>query len=169
MFVGFIAVIVIILVIVVLMSTGALSGADSSKYVTEAKKTHALFSLLQGESKFYYSGNNESYLDIGMDYFMEHDFAGKQMKASGSMASADWEGWPTNVDGAFPDPYTGPYIEVGGTAGDNMRIIGTSINDGKAAVFFLLKNTNATEAQLPDKFMKTLERTLSADSNYICG
>lgn len=166
MFVGFIAVIVILLVIVTLMASGALSGSDNSLYTAEAKKVHALFSQLLGESKFYYSGNDESYLGIGMDYFMEHNFAGKSMITNSNMAAADWEGWPTGVDGGFADPYTGPYIKIGGTAGDEMRVVVSSINDGRAAVFFLLKKVGNT---IPEEFTITLERALSADSNYIGG
>lgn len=166
MFVGFIAVVIILLVIVLLMASGALSSSDNSLYTTEAKKVHALFSQLQGESKFYYSGNNETYLGIGMDYFMNHDFAGQNMIASGNMASADWEGWPTGVDGGFADPYTGPYIQVGGTAGDDMRIVASSINNGKAAVFFLLKKVGTT---VPEQYTITLEKALAVDSNYIGG
>lgn len=166
MFVGFIAVVVILLVIVTLMASGALSSSDNSLYTAEAKKTHALFSQLQAESKFYYSANNESYLGIGMDYFMQHNFAGQQMIPSGNMVASEWEGWPTGVDGGFPDPYTGPYIAIGGTAGDDMRIVASSINNGKAAVFFLLKKVGTT---VPQEYTITLEKALAADSNYIGG
>lgn len=168
MFVGFIAVVVILLVIVGFMSSGALNGgADTAAYTTEVKKIHALFSQIQGESKFYYSGNNESYSNISMQYFLDHKFAGSQMIPSGSMASADWDGWPAAADaGSFADPYLGPYIKVGGPAGDQMRIVVVPINNGKSAAFHILKKKVNT---IPSQYVILLERTLASDPNYIGG
>lgn len=166
MFVGFIVVIIIILVIVVLMSAGSSSG-NTNTYTVEAKKIHSLINNMQNESKFYYASNNESYLNIGMDYFKKYDFAKGQMVDTSNMNSADWDGWPTNdVDGGMPATYTGPYIKLDGTAGDDMRIITKSIENGKYAVFFILKNKNAV---IPDEYLKALEKSLAVDSNYIGG
>lgn len=168
MFVGFIAVVVILLVIVGLMSSGALnSGADTAAYTTEVKKTHALFSQIQDESKFYYAANNESYKDISMEYFKSHKFGGAQMVASGNMSSADWSGWPAAADpGSFADPYLGPYIKVGGPAGDQMRIVVVPINNGQSAAFHVLRKTVNT---IPSEFVILLEKTLASDPNYIGG
>lgn len=166
MFVGFIAVVVILLVIVALMSSGALSGSDKAQYMTEAKKVHALFSQLQGESKFYYSQANESYTGISMDYFLMHDFAKGLMVPNSNMVSADWEGWPAAADGGFPDPYTGPYIKLGGPAGDDLRVVVTSINNGQSAAFHILKKKGTT---VDSSYLMILEKTLAADQNYIGG
>lgn len=166
MFVGFIAVVVILLVIVGLMTSGVLSGSDNSKYMTEAKKVHSMFSHLQGEANFYYAANSESYLGIDMNYYLKHKFAGSQMIPTSNMAQADWEGWPTNVDGGFPATYTGPYISVGGTAGDEIRLIVTSTNNGKSAAFHVLKKKVNV---IPESYLKVLEKTLAGDPNYIGG
>lgn len=166
MFVGFIAVIIIILVIVVLMSTGASSGGTST-YMVEAKKTHTLLSHMQNESKFYYAANNESYLNISIDYFAKYDFAKGQLVTNATMNASDWDGWPTNdVDGGMPATYTGSYIRLDGTPGDDMRIITKSVENGKYAIFFILKKKVNS---IPAEYLRTLEQALAADSNYIGG
>lgn len=170
MFVGFIAVIVILLVIVGLMSSGVLGGSQNSSYITEAKKAHSLLSSMRGESKFYYA-KGETFEGIGMDYYQANKFGGSQMKTDagiGGMNSADWDGWPTTSDngGVFPDPYNGYYMTLGGTAGDDYRIIVTAVNEGRNASFFILKRKGTTT---PEVFGKILEKTLSSDPSYIGG
>jgi hypothetical protein len=166
MFVGFIAVIIIVLVITILMSLGSSSG-ETNTYTVEAKKVHALMSNLQNESKFYYSGHGETYLGISMDYFKQYDFAKGQLVETSNMTDAEWEGWPTNdVDGGMPGTYTGPYIRLDGVAGDDMRIIANSVDNGKYAVFFILKRAGA---DIPEGYLKALERALALDPNYIGG
>jgi hypothetical protein len=176
MFVGFIAVVVILLVIVGLMATGSLGNSQNSSYITEAKKVHTLFSNLHAESKFYYIEGGESFSGINMDYFVRTDFAKSNMIINNpGMNEADWEGWPTvdvgsdqdaNGDGVLDSPYTGPYLKLGGTAGEDFRIIVTSINDGTHAGFFLLKKVGTT---VPPEYIKILEKTLAADPSYIGG
>lgn len=168
MIIGIIALIVIILVIVALIVNGGTSGTDKSVFIAEAKKVHTLLSQLSNESKFYYTANRGSYKDIGMDYFLKHDFAGQNMKVSGNMVKSEWDGWPEGVDGSFPNVYTGPYIQLGGTAGSDMRILASSINDGRAAVFFIVKK-NTSDVDIPIEFKIALERALSSDSSYIGG
>jgi hypothetical protein len=166
MFIGFIAVVIILLVIVALMATGVFSGADTAEYMTQAKKVHALMSQVEGESKFYYAQNDQSYSGISMDYFLAHDVAKGQMVPSGNMASADWDGWPAAADVPLADPYTGPYIPLGGPAGDQMRIIAVSINNGQSVAFHILKLKANTVDPI---YLKILEKALASDPNYIGG
>lgn len=160
MFIGFIAVVIILLVIVVLMSTGTLSGTQNSQYITESKKVVALLSHLKNESKFYYS-KNETFEGIDMSYFDQHNFASDLMKYD-TLTDTEWSGWPIQV----ASPYTGPSIAIGGTAGDNIRIIVASDNNGQNAGFYMIKRIS--NPVNPD-FNKVLEKTLSEDTTYIGG
>jgi len=176
MFVGFIAVVVILLIIVGLMSTGSLSGSQNSNYIAEAKKVQALLSNVASEGSFYYTQGDESFSGIDMNYYANSNFAPTLLVTDNpGMNEADWEGWPTidknerldaDGDGILDSPYTEPYIKLGGTAGDQMRIIVTPINDGKQAGIFLLKKKNNT---LPADYVRILEQTLANDPAYIGG
>lgn len=165
MFIGFIAVIIILLVVVALMSTGSNSSAqDAANYMTEAKKIQATASHIRDESQFYYTKNN-TFDGISMDYFKTVDFAKGQLVATSNMASADWEGWPSTEVG-FPDPYTGPYIKAGGTGGDDIRMVITSINQGKAVGLYILRRK---AADLPGGYTRAIEQSMATDSAYIGG
>ena len=167
MFVGFIAVVVILLIIVGLMSTGALSSGSNADYLTEAKKVQALLSNVEGEAKFYSIEGDYSFKNLDMDYFTRVRFAPSNMvTANPGMSSADWEGWPTSADGGFPDPYTGPYLKIGGYAGDQIRLVVAPINNGQHAGVFILKQKVNT---LDPDYVKILETTLAADPEYIGG
>lgn len=176
MFVGFIAVIIILLVVVALMAIGSGDSSDSSKYNVEAKKVHALLSVMRDESKFYSLSQQGSYKGITMNYFADNEFA-KGAIMYDSINKDDWEGYPeftvggsldpiNESDTAFPDVYNYPSIKLGGTAGDNMRIIVGSVDNGRNATFFIVKRKNT---EIPELYIKTLEKSLSADSNYIGG
>lgn len=177
MFVGFIAVVVILLVIVGLMATGTLGGSQNSSYITEAKKTHTMVSNMNGESKFYYVQAGETFLGLNMDYFVRANFAPQNLVTTNpGMNSADWSGWPTsldadskydvNNDGVLDSPYTGPYLKVGGVAGDDLRIIAHSISDGNYVGFHLLKKNGSS---LSDDYIKILEKQLASDPEYVGG
>ncbi len=165
MLVGFIAVIVILLVIIGLFSSNLLSSnSKGAQYVTEAQKVNIMLSNMNGQAKFYYGGHG-SYKDISVQYFKDIGF--KEAKIvnqdpSGSMDSDHWENWPTGVT----SPYTGPYIELGGSAGGQLRILVVPQNDDQNAGFFILKEKANT---LDPTFLKILERTLAGDSAYIGG
>lgn len=163
MFIGFIAVVIILLVIVALMASGVFSGTKNSQYLTEAKKVHALLGHLKNESKFYYS-KNETFSGISMNYFNNYDFAADLMVYE-ELDSTKWDGWPV-TDDAFPAIYTGPSIKIGGSAGDDMRILVAPINSGKNAGFFLIKKKDSSVSPV---FTKIIERTLAGDPAYIGG
>lgn len=164
MFVGFIAVIVILLVVVATMSLGSKGPEDAAKYMTEAKNVQSLASHIRNETQFYYVKNN-TFTGIGVDYFATNKFAQNKIVATSNMASADWEGWPAAEVG-LADPYTGPYIAVGGTAGDNVRFIVTSLNGGNSVGLYMLKNKAAT---IPPAYLKALEQAMAQDQAYIGG
>ena len=176
MFVGFIAVVVILLIIVGLMSTGSLSGSKNSNYIAEAKKVQAMLSNINNEGSFFYSKKNETFSGIDMDYFVDSKFAPNYMVTDNpGMNEDDWDGWPTidqgealdaNDDGVLDSPYTGAYIKLNGTPGDQMRIIVTPINNGKQAGVFILKKKVNT---IPEEYVKILESTLANDPSYIGG
>lgn len=176
MFAGFIAVIIILLIIVALMITGSTDSSDSSKYNVEAKKVQTLLSAMRDESKFYSLSQHGSYKGITMNYFADNEFA-KGALVYDSIDKDDWEGYPeftvggsldpiSESDTAFPDVYNYPSIKLGGAAGDNMRIIVGSVDNGKNAVFFIVKRKGT---EIPELYLRTLEKSLSADSNYIGG
>ena len=162
MFVGFIAVVVILLVIVGLMSSGGNQTQDGARYITEAKKVKTVTHLMSGEAKFYYV-RNETFLGLTMDYFKDTEFAAEKFVPTSNMSSDDWSGWPT-ADGGFPDPYTGGYIKVGGPAGDDLRIIATSINDGKNLAIYLVKRK---DNNIDPTYLQILEKTLASDPNFV--
>lgn len=177
MFVGFIAVVVILMVIVGLMSTGALSSSNNSTFISEAKKAHEMISNMNGEAKFYYVGASETFTGIDTDYFVRANFAPSHLVVSNpGMIMADWEGWPSTIDpggkydlnndGILDSPYTGAYVKVGGIAGDDLRILSHSLNDGNNVGFFLLKRKNNT---IDPKFIKILEKEMASDSEFIGG
>ena len=177
MFVGFIAVVVILMVIVGLMSVGALSGSNNSTFIAEAKKAHEMISNMNGEAKFYYVGASETFTGMDTDYFIRANFAPSHLVVSNpGMAMADWEGWPSiidlgskydvNNDGILDSPYIGSYVRIGGIAGDDLRILSHSINNGNNVGFFLLKKKNSS---VDPKFIKILEKEMSSDSEYIGG
>ena len=168
MFVGFIAVVVILLVIVGLMAISGTKNSQNSNYITEAKKVHAMLSNLEAESKYYLArSENNDFAGIDTNYLVEANFAPSHMVVNNpGMNSADWSGWPTGVDGGFPDPYTGPYLKIGGTAGDDMRIVIAPINNGKnMGIFIMKKKVN----NIPPEYTKILEKELANDANYIGG
>lgn len=164
MFVGFIVVVVILVVVVGLMSTGSTDASSNGAYVTEAKKVQALLSTVEAESQFYYV-RNETFTNIGVEYLAEVDFASGQLQATSNMAKVDWIGWPV-ADGGFPDPYTGPYIAIGGTAGDDIRLIITSIGNGKNVGIYLVKRKIS---DIPIEYTTILERILTDNPSYIGG
>jgi len=176
MFVGFIAVIVILLIIVGLMSTGAISGSKNSNYIAEAKKVQAMLSNMNNEGSFYYSQASETFSGIDMNYFVRTRFAPTLMVTNNpGMNEDDWDGWPTidtgeeldaDNDGILDSPYTGAYIKLGGTPGDQMRVIVTPINNGNQAGIFILKKKENT---IPEEYIKILEATLANDPSYIGG
>lgn len=176
MFAGFIAAIVVLLMVVSLMMVGSGDNSDSSKYNVEAKKVQSLLSAMRDESKFYSLSQHGSYKGITMNYFADNEFA-KSAIMYDSIDKDDWEGYPeftvggsldpiNEGDTAFPDVYNYPSIKLGGTAGDNMRVIVGSVDNGKNAVFFVVKKK---DAEIPELYLRTLEKSLSADSNYIGG
>lgn len=176
MFVGFIAAIVVLLIVVALMVTGSGDNSDSSKYNVEAKKVQALLSAMRDESKFYSLSKHGSYKGITMNYFADNEFA-KGAIMYDSINKDDWDGYPEFIaggsldpindgDATFPNVYNYPSIKLGGTADDNMRVIVGSVDNGKNAVFFIVKRKNT---EIPELYLKTLEKSLSADSNYIGG
>ena len=176
MFAGFIAAIVVLLMVVSLMMVGSGDNSDSSKYNVEAKKVQTLLSAMRDESKFYSLSQHGSYKGITMNYFADNEFA-KGAIMYDSIDKDDWEGYPeftlggsldpiSESDTAFPDVYNYPSIKLGGAAGDNMRIIVGSVDNGKNAVFFIVKRKNT---EIPELYLRTLEKSLSADSNYIGG
>ena len=176
MFAGFIAAIVVLLMVVSLMMVGSGDNSDSSKYNVEAKKVQSLLSAMRDESKFYSLSQHGSYKGITMNYFADNEFA-KGAIMYDSIDKDDWEGYPeftlggsldpiSESDTAFPDVYNYPSIKLGGAAGDNMRIIVGSVDNGKNAVFFIVKRKNT---EIPELYLRTLEKSLSADSNYIGG
>lgn len=176
MFAGFIAAIVVLLMVVSLMMVGSGDNSDSGKYNVEAKKVQSLLSAMRDESKFYSLSQHGSYKGITMNYFADNEFA-KNAIMYDSIDKDDWEGYPeftvggsldpvNEGDTAFPDVYNYPSIKLGGTAGDNMRVIVGSVDNGKNAVFFIVKKKNV---EIPELYLRTLEKSLSADSNYIGG
>lgn len=176
MFAGFIAAIVVLLIVVALMISGSGDNNDSSKYNVEAKKVQALISAMRDESKFYSLSQHGSYKGITMNYFADNEFA-KGAIVNDSINKNDWEGYPeftvggsldpiSENDTTFPDVYNYPSIKLGGTAGDNMRIIVGSVDNGKNAVFFIVKKK---DVEIPELYLRTLEKSLSSDSNYIGG
>jgi len=175
MFIGSMAVVVILLIVIGLMSSGSLSGSTNSSYITEAKKVQALMSNLGSEGLYYYTQGNESFSGIDMKYFLRSRFAPELMVPTSNMDKDDWDGWPTidkgeeldaDNDGELDSPYTGPYIKLGGTAGDEMRIIVTPIDNGKHAGLFLLKKK---ENSIPEDYVNILEKTLANDPAYVGG
>lgn len=176
MFAGFIAAIVVLLIIVALMITGSTDDSDSSKYNVEAKKVQTLLSAMRDESKFYSLSQHGSYKGITMNYFADNEFA-KNAIMYDSIDKDDWEGYPeftvggsldpiNEGDTTFPGVYNYPSIKLGGTAGDNMRVIVGSVDNGKNAVFFIVKKK---DVEIPELYLRTLEKSLSADTNYIGG
>lgn len=176
MFIGFIAVIIVLLIVVALMAVGSGDSGDSSKYNVEAKKVHALLSIMRDESKFYSLSQHGSYKGITMNYFADNEFA-KGAIMRDSIKKAEWDGYPEFITGGsldpinegdttFPDTYNYPSIKLGGTAGDDMRIIVGSVDNGKNAVFFIVKKKGV---EIPELYLRSLEKNLAADSNYIGG
>lgn len=176
MFAGFIAAIVVLFIVVALMISGSGDNNDSSKYNVEAKKVQTLLSTIRDESKFYSLSQHGSYKGITTNYFSDNEFA-KGAIVYDSINKNDWEGYPeftvggsldpiNEGDTTFPDVYNYPSIKLGGTAGDNMRIIVGSVDNGKNAVFFIVKKKGV---EIPELYLRTLEKSLSADSNYIGG
>ena len=170
MFIGFIAVLIILLVIVGFMMSGVLSSSQSGQYMTEAEKVHSLLNQASNITKFYYV-KDETYSGLTMDFFIKNKFNQNNIVVTdpnGGMNSADWDGWPSTSDngGVFPDPYTGPYIVVNGTAGTDVRIIVSPINNGQNAGFFIVKKKSSS---IDPVFFKILEKSLSKDPLYIGG
>ncbi len=176
MFAGFIAAIVVLLMVVSLMMVGSGDNSDSGKYNVEAKKVQSLLSAMRDESKFYSLSQHGSYKGITMNYFADNEFA-KSAIMYDSIDKDDWEGYPeftvggsldpiNEGDATFPNVYNYPSIKLGGTAGDNMRVIVGSVDNGKNAVFFIVKKK---DVEIPELYLRTLEKSLSADTNYIGG
>lgn len=165
MLIGILVLVVLILVIVTVMSSSSLSDKNGgSKYIAEAKKVAVMMNDLKGAAQFYYT-NNESYAGIDMNYFKGIHFYDTNMvdqDPSGQMIKDNWTNWPPNLE----DPYTGPYLELGGTPGDQMRIIVAPIGEGETMGVYLMKNINST---FDPQYSVVLEKVLSTDPDYLGG
>lgn len=172
MLVGFIVVIVILLVIIGLMFNSGTAGADQgAKYITEAKKIGTILYHLKNESQFYYA-RNESYAGIDMGYFADVEFQRDlmvQTDPDGPMRKADWENWPD--ESVFPDNYTGPYIELRGSAAKEMRIVVAPLNNGENMGIFIMRRIfdDPADSKIDESFSRVLEKVLSSDPDYIGG
>lgn len=167
MLIGFIVLIVFLLVIVGLMSSSSLSNDSSgTKYITEAKKIQVMLSNMENESQFYFA-RDETFNGIGIKYYENIGFHPELIvpqDPSGSMSKNDWENWPDET--YFPSPYSGPYIELKGSAAKDLRVVISPLNNGNNMGIYILKRKGST---VDPVFLKTLEKVLSSDSNYIGG
>lgn len=159
MLVGFILVIIVLLVVVGLFSSGVLKTEDGSKYIADATKVSTVISDLESSAKFYTI--NGSYDGIKGDYLKESDFH-PELLEEGTLNSDDWENWPVDL----ASPYTGTYVNVGGPAGDDMKILLVPLNNGESAGIYLIKRKNNS---IDPRYLKVLERILAKNSKYIAG
>jgi len=133
-------------------------------YAAQVKNTVAMMSNLENATKFYYI-NKDSYNGLTMDYYKDFGVNKQNYveQADGeSMSSDDWDGFPADL----PDPYTGPYMEVGGPAHDEMRVVVLPLDNGQSFGIYLLKKK---ENSVPAEFTKMLEKTLATTTDFVGG
>lgn len=171
MFTGFVAVIILLIVIAGIIAVKALSTGGAT-YAAEVKKVQELISRMKGEAKFYYLANNESYSGFSIDYYKKYHFAEKNIGSGDNMVACSdtvttncWEGMPVNADNVS-SPYNGSYINLGGTAGDQIRIIAASLGGGTSAGIYIVKKKPST---VPEEYTFMLERALANDPSYFGG
>jgi hypothetical protein len=172
MFVGFVAVIVVILIIIAIMSSGDSGKEDGAKYITEAQKVKVLMSTIKAEAQFYYSGHGESFKGISFDYFKDIAKLGKGSPDSFGnevMKSEEWLG----VDTTDPENTTStPFFRLGGSAGDNMRLIIAPIASNLGFTVKIVGKDADQDGNVdgvPKQFLTILEKVMSEDSEYLGG
>jgi len=161
MFIGFIAVILILLIIVVIMSTGVTTSGSDADYFAHASKVKALISHMKGESQFYYSGNDQSFKDIDVTYFKDVGYDENYI-GHDTMLADEWKG--------LSEDYTGDYLKLGGPAGDNMRIVVYSTDDGQGLVIAIVGKDADGDGEVDDvdpKYPPILEQVMRGDSAFL--
>lgn len=171
MFTGFVAVIIVLIIIAGIIAVKAL-GTGGATYAAEVKKVQELISRMKGEAKFYYLAHDESYDGFNIEYYKNYHFAENNIGSNDNMVACSetvttdcWEGMPVNADNV-EDPYNGYYINLGGTAGDQIRIIAASLGGGGSAGIYIVKKKPTT---VPEEYTFMLERALANDPSYFGG
>jgi len=158
MLILFFVVVIIILLSVAFMLTGNSANGSSARYATEVAKAGALFSDLDHQIKFYYSGT-ETYAGFDNKFLLDNGFH-LDKTDTGNMIEADWENWPVGLN----SPYNGSFLFLGGVAGENIRIITKDIDNGNAVGIYILKKKGVN---IDPNYTKLLEQSISKNFNFI--
>lgn len=156
LYVFFISIIMILLIMGYMVTGG--SNSRVASYSTEAAKAGALIADLETQIQFYYT-DSESYEGFDNQFLADGGFHTERTN-DGVMNKVDWENWPVGL----ATPYNGSYLYLGGTAGENMRILTKSIDNGKAVGVYLLKNKNVV---IDSSYTTLLEKSLSNKFSFI--
>jgi len=154
----FVLVIVTILIVAGLIAVMlSVFNEDVAKDNAYAGRLQSYLSAVKNESAFYFTGNNNSYAGLSLDYFKNNNIIGSDIVTGVSMDNTSWTGFPAGISSATS------YIKT--PKEDKVRIVLiTDPNDTNA--FYLVQIIKNDASASDNASADIYERALSNAEGY---